>query len=87
MTAVRIDKWLWAARFFKTRSLAQAAVESGRVLLNTERVKPAKEVRAGNLIDVRIADSVRNITVLELSVVEGRPPRRPACTRKAMKAA
>ena len=74
MTAVRIDKWLWAARFFKTRSLAQAAVESGRVLLNTERVKPAKEVRAGNLIDVRIADSVRNITVLELSVSRGSAP-------------
>jgi len=45
---LRIDKWLWAARFFKTRSLAAQAVEGGRVQLNGARVKPAKELRPGD---------------------------------------
>ena len=54
METVRIDKWLWAARFFKTRSAATDAVLGGRVHLNDARVKPAKEVRAGDTIDLRI---------------------------------
>ena len=44
---VRVDKWLWAARFFKTRGLASEAIQSGRVKVNEERAKPAREVRAG----------------------------------------
>jgi ribosome-associated heat shock protein Hsp15 len=51
---VRIDKWLWAARFFKTRSAATDAVLGGRVHLNDARAKPAKEVRAGDTIELRI---------------------------------
>ena len=50
---VRIDKWLWAARFFKTRSAASEAVLGGHVRVDGERVKPAKEVRVGNTIDIR----------------------------------
>ena len=50
---VRIDKWLWAARFYKTRSLAVRAVEGGKVKLNGERVKPAKEVKAGDELELR----------------------------------
>jgi len=50
---VRLDKWLWAARFFKTRSLAQKAVAAGKVKLNDERVKPAHEIRIGDAIVVR----------------------------------
>ena len=50
----RIDKWLWAARFFKTRSLASAAVDSGKVQLNEARVKPAKEIRAGDTLAISI---------------------------------
>ncbi|MFZ9530385.1 MAG: RNA-binding S4 domain-containing protein, partial [Burkholderiales bacterium] len=46
--SVRIDKWLWAARFFKTRSVAQQAVEGGKVRVNGERVKPAKDLRVGD---------------------------------------
>jgi ribosome-associated heat shock protein Hsp15 len=50
---VRLDKWLWAARFFKTRSLAQQAIAAGKVKLNDERVKPAHEIKAGDAIAVR----------------------------------
>ncbi|HYX66028.1 MAG TPA: S4 domain-containing protein, partial [Burkholderiales bacterium] len=51
---IRLDKWLWAARFFKTRSLAQQAVAGGRVQLNSERTKPAHEVKIGDNVDVRV---------------------------------
>src|ERR1700675_2354448 len=53
---VRIDKWLWAARFFKTRALAQAAVVAGKVRLHGERIKPAKEVRVGDALAIRIGE-------------------------------
>jgi len=49
---VRIDKWLWAARFFKTRTLAAAAVENGRVRIGGERVKPARNVRCGDVLRI-----------------------------------
>jgi ribosome-associated heat shock protein Hsp15 len=52
--AVRVDKWLWAARFFKTRALATEAVLGGHVHLNGARVKPAKDVRAGDTLQIRI---------------------------------
>jgi ribosome-associated heat shock protein Hsp15 len=51
---VRIDKWLWAARFFKTRGLATEACAGGRVHLNGDRVKAAKDVRAGDTVEIRI---------------------------------
>jgi ribosome-associated heat shock protein Hsp15 len=53
---MRLDKWLWAARFFKTRSLAQQAVAAGRVQLNGERTKSAHEVKAGDTVIVRVND-------------------------------
>lgn len=53
MDRVRVDKWLWAARFFKTRSLAAQAIESGKVRVEGETVKPAKEVRVGQMLEVR----------------------------------
>jgi ribosome-associated heat shock protein Hsp15 len=49
---VRIDKWLWAARFFKTRTLASAAVENGRVRIDGEHVKPARNVRVGDQLQI-----------------------------------
>ncbi len=63
METVRIDKWLWAARFFKTRSAATDAVLGGRVHLNDARVKPAKEVRAGDTIDLRIGQLAWTLVV------------------------
>jgi ribosome-associated heat shock protein Hsp15 len=53
---LRIDKWLWAARFYKTRSLAAQAVEAGRARLNGERVKPSKELKPGDEVDVRAGE-------------------------------
>jgi ribosome-associated heat shock protein Hsp15 len=53
---MRLDKWLWAARFFKTRSLAQQAVVGGRVQLNGDRTKPAHEVKANDMVVVRAGD-------------------------------
>ncbi len=53
---VRIDKWLWAARFFKTRSLSAQAVEGGKARLNGERVKPAKEIRKGDMLQIRCGE-------------------------------
>ena len=54
MESVRIDKWLWAARFFKTRSAATEAVVGGRVHINDVRVKPSKETRPGDIVEIRV---------------------------------
>jgi ribosome-associated heat shock protein Hsp15 len=63
MEQVRIDKWLWAARFFKTRAAATAAVLGGRVHLNGVRVKPAKEIRRGDRVEVKIGGLRRTVVV------------------------
>ena len=68
---VRIDKWLWAARFFKTRSLAQTAVSGGKVRLKDERVKVAKEVKVGDTLSVRIGEYEWGVVVTALSEKRG----------------
>jgi len=68
---MRIDKWLWAARFFKTRSLAADAVEKGRVRIAGATVKPAKDVRVGDLVVIEIERVVWEIRVLGVCDVRG----------------
>ena len=71
LEAVRIDRWLWAARFFKTRSLAKGAVEGGKVSLDGNKVKPAKEVRIGQMLEIRRGDDLYVVEVLALSEQRG----------------
>lgn len=71
MNGVRIDKWLWAARFFKTRSLATDAVGGGKVKLNGVPAKPAREVKVGDRLDVSNGESRWQVTVLGLSEKRG----------------
>jgi ribosome-associated heat shock protein Hsp15 len=68
---VRLDKWLWAARFFKTRATARQAIEGGKVRLNGERTKPAKEVKVGDLLVIPIGACEWVITVARLSDQRG----------------
>jgi ribosome-associated heat shock protein Hsp15 len=68
---VRLDKWLWAARFFKTRSLAQRAIVAGQVKLNEERVKPAHEAKVGDFVFLRKEDFEWKIKILMLSERRG----------------
>lgn len=63
---LRIDKWLWAARFFKTRSLASDAVNGGKVHLNSDRVKAAKAVKVGDVLRIRRGEEIWVVTVLSL---------------------
>ncbi len=71
---LRIDKWLWAARFFKTRSLAVDAVESGKVTMNEVRIKPAKTVGAGDMLVIRLGQYHFEIEVLGISNRRGPAP-------------
>jgi ribosome-associated heat shock protein Hsp15 len=68
---VRIDKWLWAARFFKTRSLAAQAIDSGKVKLNAGRVKPAKDLKPGDQLAIRVGELEWVVNVVELSERRG----------------
>ena len=70
---LRVDKWLWAARFVKTRSLAADAVKGGRVQVNGQRAKPSKEVGPGDRVEIAIGQTRRAVVVLGVA-----PQRRPA---------
>ncbi|MFZ4536689.1 RNA-binding S4 domain-containing protein [Propionivibrio sp.] len=73
LTSLRIDKWLWVARFYKTRSLATQAIHAGHIKLNGATVKPAREVRPGDMLDLAIGDVLWKIQVRGLN-----DQRRPA---------
>jgi ribosome-associated heat shock protein Hsp15 len=91
MTCVRMDKWLWAARFFKTRSLAARACELGRIQSNGQPAKASREVRVGDLLQVKNDGGDFQVKVLLLSEVRGRvrcaalPQLRRRCTVKPRK--
>lgn len=74
MDKLRIDKWLWAARFYKTRSLASDEIDKGRVQVNGVVVKPARELKAGDLVQLRSGPVTRTVTVLALSDKRGPAP-------------
>ncbi|AIY39748.1 Ribosome-associated heat shock protein implicated in the recycling of the 50S subunit [Collimonas arenae] len=69
--AVRVDKWLWAARFFKTRTLASDAVDNGKVKLNDERIKPARNLKAGEILTIDNGANVWEVEVLLLADTRG----------------
>lgn len=74
MNGVRIDKWLWAARFFKTRSLASRACELGRIESNGQPAKPARDVKLGDMLRVKTEGGAFEIEVLALSEIRGPAP-------------
>lgn len=74
MERLRIDKWLWAARFYKTRSLACEEIDKGRVQVNGVTAKPSREVKAGDTVQLRSAMSTRTVTVLTVSDKRGSAP-------------
>jgi len=74
MDKVRIDKWLWAARFYKTRTLATDDIHKGRVQVNGQQAKPAREVRVGDSIELRQRDGTRSLRVQGLSDKRGSAP-------------
>ncbi|GAB4343984.1 MAG: ribosome-associated heat shock protein Hsp15 [Desulfobulbaceae bacterium] len=76
---VRLDKWLWAARFFKTRSLAARAVSGGHVHVNGDRAKPARSVQVGDTLDIR-----RGVTAFEVVVLQLNDRRGPAVKARTM---
>lgn len=74
---MRLDKWLWAARFYKTRSMAADAVDGGKVKLNGSNVKPAKDVKPGDRLHIRAGEQDYEVTVVALN--EQRRPAPEAC--------
>lgn len=68
---IRLDKWLWAARFFKTRSQASQAIDLGRVRIDGERIKPAREARIGETLEVQIADQRLQVVIRAVSSQRG----------------
>jgi ribosome-associated heat shock protein Hsp15 len=67
LNKLRLDKWLWAARFFRTRSLAKAAIEGGKVHLGGQRVKVSREIAVGDVLSIRQGFDLKEVTVRGLS--------------------
>ncbi|HVR51971.1 MAG TPA: RNA-binding S4 domain-containing protein [Pseudorhodoferax sp.] len=74
MDRIRIDKWLWAARFYKTRTLSADEIDRGRVQVNGQDVKPAREVKPGDTVSVRQGPVLRTVVVLGISAARGPAP-------------
>ena len=74
MDKLRIDKWLWAARFYKTRSMATDEINKGRIQVNKQTAKPSREVKTGDTVAIRREGLVRTVTVVSLSDVRASAP-------------
>ncbi|MCA3242916.1 MAG: RNA-binding S4 domain-containing protein [Rubrivivax sp.] len=74
LARLRLDKWLWAARFYKTRALATDEIDKGRVRVNEQIVKPARELKPGDLVELRQGVVLRTVLVRGLSAVRGPAP-------------
>jgi len=68
---VRLDRWLWAARFFKSRAMAKAAIEGGKVEIDNQRAKPAKEIGVGQMLNIRRGDELFDVEVIRLADKRG----------------
>ncbi len=79
MVSVRIDKWLWAARFFKTRAQASKACDLGRIHSNNIQAKPAREIHVGDMLQIKNEGGEFQVEVLELSLMRG-----PAAVAQAL---
>ena len=74
MDRLRVDKWLWAARFFKTRSIAKTAIEGGKVHLDGQRVKVSREITVGEILVIKQGWDEKEVVVLGLSAQRGPAP-------------
>lgn len=74
MEKVRVDKWLWAARFFKTRSLAKTAIDGGKIQADGQRVKASKEILVGQILTIRQGWDEKDVEILALSDKRGPAP-------------
>ena len=74
MERLRIDKWLWASRFYKTRSLAADEIDKGRVSVNGIAVKPSKELKVGDAVEIQMGPVSRNLIVTSISDKRGSAP-------------
>jgi ribosome-associated heat shock protein Hsp15 len=74
MEKMRIDKWLWSARFYKTRTLAAEEIDKGRIQINGQDVKPARDVKAGDTLTLRQGPVLRTVVVKGLSLLRGAAP-------------
>ena len=81
-TGLRVDKWLWCARFFKTRSLAAAAVSGGKVHVNRERVKPSRLVRPGDVLEITVGFDAVTVEVLAIPGRRGPATEARLCYRE-----
>jgi ribosome-associated heat shock protein Hsp15 len=82
-TGLRVDKWLWCARFFKTRSLAAAAVSGGKVHVNRERVKPSRLVRPGDVLEITVGFDAVTVEVLAIPGRRGPAAEARLCYRES----
>ncbi len=71
MERIRIDKWLWAARFYKTRSLASEEIVKGRIQVNAQVVKPSREIKVGDTVAMRQSPFIQTVIVLGISSLRG----------------